>query len=83
MMNNDVPEFAIFQNSRTRRSAIWTKDHGWEDALDKDYEHLGLLASLLRTAPNPNDILKTLAGQIKKNKDEGNDSFGPSDWSLG
>jgi hypothetical protein len=82
MMNNDVPEFAIFQNSRTRRSAIWTKHNGWEDAPDKDYEHLGLLASLLRTSPNPSKILEGLADQIRKNKDEGNDSFGPSDWDL-
>ena len=74
-----VPEFAIFQNSLTRRSATWTKEGGWEDALDKDFEHLGLLARLLRTAPNPNNILKTLAGQIKENKENNNDSFGPSD----
>ena len=77
---NDAPEFAIFQNSRTRRTAIWTKEHGWEDAPNKDYEQLGLLASMLRAAPDPNKILTLLAKQIKENN---NDSFGPSDWDLG
>ena len=78
----DVPEFAIFQNSRTRRSAVWTKESGWENALNKDYEQLGLLASMLRTAPDPNKILALLAKQIKENKENNNDSFGPSDWGL-
>ena len=81
-MKSNVPEFAIFQNSRTRHTAIWTKESGWEDASKKDYEHLGLLASMLRTAPDPNKILALLAKQIKENKENNNDSFGPSDWGL-
>tara|TARA_Y100000593_G_scaffold61787_1_gene114450 strand:+ start:7315 stop:7509 length:195 start_codon:yes stop_codon:yes gene_type:complete len=60
-----VPEFAIFQNSRTKRTAIWTKQSGkWTDVPKEDYAHIGLLATLIRTDPNPVEICKAV---IKNN----------------
>jgi hypothetical protein len=56
---NEAPEFAIFQNSRTQRSAIWTGNK-WRDAPQEDYDHLRLLATLIRTDPNPVAIVKAI-----------------------
>ena len=56
---NEAPEFAIFQNSRTQRSAIWTGSK-WRDAPKEDYDHLRLLATLIRTDPNPVAIVKAI-----------------------
>ena len=59
-----VPEFAIFQNSRTRQTAIWTKTAGkWTDIPKEDYAHIGLLAKLIRTDPNPVEIVKAVCKQ--------------------
>lgn len=63
---NKAPEFAIFQNSRTQRSAIWTGGK-WRDAPEKDYEHLRLLATLIRTDPDPVGIVKAIADANKNN----------------
>jgi hypothetical protein len=60
-MDKELPEFAILQNSRTKLSAIWTKNGGWKDAPEKDFEHLRLLATLIRTDPNPVQIVKAIA----------------------
>ena len=65
-----VPDLLIFQNSRTRTSAIWTKEKGeWVDAEPKEYEVLGLLARLIRTTPNPSKIMVELAKQAKQDCD--------------
>ena len=68
-----VPEFAIFQNSRLKQSAIWTKEKGkWIEAEQSEYEVLGLLARLIRTTPNPSEIVVELAKQadeIKQKED--------------
>ena len=61
---SEAPEFAIFQNSRTKQSAIWTGDK-WTDAPQEDYEHLRLLATLIRTDPDPVGIVKAI---VKKNE---------------
>ena len=68
-MNEPPPEFAIYQNSRTRQSAIWTKEKGkWIEATDDEYEILGLLARLIRTSPNPTEIMVELAKQASEMK---------------
>ncbi len=56
---SEAPQFAIFQNSRTKQSAIWTGDK-WRDAPQEDYEHLRLLTTLIRTDPNPVSIVKAI-----------------------
>ena len=59
--SQELPEFAILQNSRTKATAIWTKIGGWSDAPEKDYDHLRLLATLIRTDPNPVKIVRAIA----------------------
>ena len=66
-MDKELPEFAILQNSETKKSAILTKKTGWTDAPIKDFEHLRLLATLIRTDPDPVKIVKYIA---KANGDE-------------
>ena len=67
---SDAPEFAIFQNSRTKLSAIWIKGQGkWKDAPSSDYEHLRLLATLIRTDPNPVEIVKAIVNANKPNNE--------------
>jgi len=62
---NEAPEFAIFQNSRTQQSAIWVGGK-WKDAPQEDYEHLRLLATLIRTDSDPIAVVKSI---VKINKD--------------
>ena len=53
-----VPEFAIFQNDRTKVTGVWLKDKGeWVEAGKEEYEILALLATLLRTTPNPSEVI--------------------------
>ena len=60
-MNNTVPEFAIFQNDKTKVSGIWTKEKGkWIEAPESDYVILGLIAKLIRTSPNPINIIESI-----------------------
>jgi|AP95_1055475.scaffolds.fasta_scaffold107406_2 hypothetical protein len=74
---SDAPEFAIFQNSRTKLSAIWIKGQGkWKDAPSSDYEHLRLLATLIRTDPNPVEIVKAIVNANKPNNDK------PTNWDV-
>ena len=61
-----APEFAIFQNSRTKQSAIWVNVK-WKDAPEEDYDHLRLLATLIRTDPEPTKIVKSIANINKDN----------------
>ena len=66
--DNPIPDFAILQNSRTKVSGVWTKERGeWVQAPVEDYIILGLIARLLRTAPNPEELIKDIA-VIAKNK---------------
>lgn len=56
--NNKIADFAILQNSRTKVTGLWTKDRGeWIKAERSEYEVLALVAKLIRTAKNPNDVL--------------------------
>ena len=58
IQNNKIADFAILQNSRTKVTGLWTKERGeWIKAERSEYEVLALVAKLIRTAKNPNDVL--------------------------
>lgn len=60
-MNRPVADFAIFQNSRTRVTGLWVKEKGeWVEAEDSEFEIFALIARLIRTTPNPSEILEGL-----------------------
>ena len=62
IQNNKIPEFAIFQNSRTKVSGVWTRAGGeWVEASRSEYEILALLSKLLRTSPEPAKVLRLIA----------------------
>jgi len=58
---NQVPEFAIFQNSRRRVCAIWTKSQGrWQECQPDEYDAINLFVTLLRESDNPHETLKEI-----------------------
>ena len=62
MIDNQVPEFCIFQNSRTQQSAIWTKEKGeWQNCVREEYPAILVLASLLRESPDPTATMQQVA----------------------
>jgi len=62
-----VPEFAIFQNSRTRTAAIWTKPQGrWQECTKEEYPAISLFVTLLRASPNPTETLKEIAKTMNR-----------------
>ena len=75
-MDAKVPEFAIFQNDKTKVSGIWTKEKGaWTEAPESDYVILGLIAKLIRTSQNPIDVIESIKlGYEKKDK--------PINWDV-
>ena len=67
MESNSIPEFAIFQNSRTKVSGVWTKAGGrWIQAQESEYEILRSLSQLIRTSENPIEVLDQLESYNKK-----------------
>ncbi len=62
MTDKEVPDFCIFQNSRTHQSAIWTKQKGWHKCEENEYFAVAVVADLLRNSPN----LKETIMQISK-----------------
>ena len=75
-MDKQVPEFAIFQNSATQSSAIWTVERGkWIEAGKEEYGILHLLVGLIRTSDNPSTIVEMLkieANKIDRNNKDPN-----------
>jgi len=64
---NRVPEFAIFQNSRTRVAAIWTKHQGrWQECQPEEYDAINLFVSLLRESDNPHATLEEIVKIMRK-----------------
>ena len=61
-----IPEFAIFQNSRTKQSGVWNGER-WAYPPKKDFELLRVLSTLIRTDPDPVGIVKAI--QIDKQTD--------------
>jgi len=70
-MEKPVPEFAIFQNSRTKKSAMWVKETGvWKDFPERDFGALLIMANMLRHSPNPKETLDEIAKAINSLKNE-------------
>jgi len=64
-MENSTPDFAIFQNSKTRESALWLKEVGeWKRCSESDYDPILIMAIMIRTSPNPSATLKAIADMI-------------------
>ena len=62
-----VPDFAIFQNSRTRTSAIWTKPQGeWTACTPEEYDAIAVFVTLLRHSPNPVKTMKEISRIVGK-----------------
>jgi len=59
-MNKPAPEFAIFQNSRTKVTGIWNGKK-WAEPPIEDYDFVRLLATLIRTDPDPVGIVKAIS----------------------
>ena len=58
-MEKPVPDFAVFQNSRTLQSAIWTREAGeWHRCNPEEYPAMLILVTLLRESPNPTETMK-------------------------
>ena len=56
-----VPEFSILQNSRTKETALFTKERGeWFTLPEEDYEILKGIAELIRVSEYPDEVLKGL-----------------------
>ena len=63
-----VPEIAILQNDKTRKSAVWSKETGkWtEFNSDEEYACLLVIVNMLRHSPNPIDTANSIIETIKK-----------------
>ena len=67
IMENKVPQFAIFQNSRTKQSSIWVGEQGrWVDAQESEFEALWTLAQIIRSSKNASEVMKELVIQARK-----------------
>lgn len=61
-MEKPVPEFAVFQDSKRMRSALWTKDEGrWIECEPKEFLAISILVSMLRNSPNPTETMEEIA----------------------
>ena len=69
-MNQQVPDFAVFQNSRTQQSAIWTKEEGkWRSCTKDEYPAMLILVTLLRESPNPEETMQEIAKMMRDDYD--------------
>jgi hypothetical protein len=60
-----VADFAVFQNSRTQQSAIWTKDLGrWHVCGKEEYHAILVVVTLLRGSPNPTATMEQIADML-------------------
>ena len=70
-MEKQTPDFAIFQNSRTMQSAIWTKEVGkWIQCEPREYAPLAVIVNLLRHSPNPQAVMEELQKVSHKIQEE-------------
>jgi len=64
-MEKPVPEFAIFQDSKRQRSALWVKDTGeWIECRSGEFLAISVLADMLRSSSNPTETMKEIAKVI-------------------
>jgi hypothetical protein len=65
MDDKPIPDFAIFQNSRTKQSALWLKEVGeWKRCDEKDYKPMSLMVNMIRNSPAPEMTLRLIARAI-------------------
>ena len=65
VMEKPIPDFAIFQNSRTRQSALWVKETGaWKKCSESDYDTVFGMATMLRKSEHSGWILQQIAQAI-------------------
>ena len=65
-MENNTPDFAILQNSKTRTSAIWTKELGkWHECNEQEYEAVNLVSTVLRKSPYPEETMKQIIAMMQ------------------
>ena len=61
-MEKPVPEFAVFQDSKRMRSALWTKESGeWHECGSQEFLAVSILVSLLRNSSNPKRTMEEIA----------------------
>jgi|TARA_R110000824_G_scaffold354907_1_gene542018 hypothetical protein len=66
-MEKPVPDFAIFQNDRTRVSSVWVKGSGeWRSCPPEDFKALEIITSIIRNSTNPEKTLVMIAKIIAK-----------------
>ena len=63
-MNDPTPDFAIFQNSRTKQTAIWTKENRWTKCREDEYTAMRLLVQLIRTSDDPELTMKKIIEEL-------------------
>ena len=60
-----IPDFAIFQNDRTRVSGVWIKEAGeWRECSERDFDALEAKATMLRESPSSEDTRMQVASII-------------------
>ena len=65
IMGKPVPDFAIFQNDRTRVSGVWIKFEGkWRECPERDFDALEAIATMLRESPSSEDTRMQVASII-------------------
>ena len=73
IMGKPVPDFAIFQNGRTRVSGVWIKEAGeWRECPERDFDALEVIATMLRKSPSPEQTRVMIAKFVAKIR-EGSD----------
>ena len=63
-MNEPTPDLAIFQNSRTKQTAIWTKEKRWTKCEEDEYGAMRLLVELIRGSNNPERLMKKIIKEL-------------------
>ena len=64
--SSSIPDLAIFQNSQTMRSAVWTKELGrWHECDREEYPAMLLLVTLLRNSPDPDKTMKEIITMMR------------------
>ena len=70
-MFDTPPDYAIFQNSRTKQSALWVKTVGkWRVCSKSDYEAIQIMANMLRNSKDAGKLLQQIAQAIIEMSDE-------------
>ena len=60
-----APEFAIFQDDRSRSSAIWMKATGrWSVLPKEDFPAISIMVNMIRESPDPQATLRHIAQSI-------------------